>query len=156
MKAQRVLTAFALALSLAGWGCTQTGGGSSIPSLESSSRMEESGDWSAHLPSVYPGLLACLEANPSKPAYVGDVATQDDGTLAVHTVGADGSVFKCSVAANGGDPSANEPDDGAVLKGPYFYPENHVGPVSACTSTDKEPVFTTGKDLVGWLAWPSC
>jgi hypothetical protein len=87
---------------------------------------------------------------------VGDVALQDDGTILVHTVGADGSIYQCRVAASGGSPSANEPDDGAVLKGPYFYPESHIGPISACTATDSEAVFTTGKDLVGWLAWPSC
>jgi hypothetical protein len=157
MRAWMIMTAMVLAASLVGSGCARTGnGGEKIPAIESSHRMEDSGDWSAHLPSVYPGLLACLEAHPSKPAYVGDVALQDDGTILVHTVGADGSIYQCRVAASGGSPSANEPDDGAVLKGPYFYPESHIGPISACTATDSEAVFTTGKDLVGWLSWPTC
>jgi hypothetical protein len=151
------VTALALAASFGSWGCAQSSdSGSKLPAIESSSRMEESGDWSAQLPAVYPGLLACLEAHPAKPAYVGDVALQDGGTIEVHTVGADNSVYKCAVAPSGGAPSANEPDDGALLKGPYFYPESHVGPVSACTAPVSEPVFTTGKNLVGWLAWPSC
>ena len=157
MQARRLLTALALTTSLAGWGCAQTGdSGEKLPSIESSSRMEESGDWSAHLPSVYPGLVACMAAHPSQPAYVGDVTLQDGGTIEVHTVGADGTVYKCTVAESGGAPSANEPDEGALMKGPYFYPASHVGPVSACTANDSETVFTTRKDLVGWLAWPSC
>lgn len=156
-RARIFVTAFALAAALAGWGCAQTSnGGEKLPSIESSSRMEESGDWSAHLPSVYPGLVACMNAHPSQPAYVGDVALQDGGMIEVHTVGSDGAVYKCDVAASGGAPSANEPDDGAVMKGPYFYPAAHVGPVSACTATSSETVFTTDKDLIGWLAWPSC
>lgn len=156
-RARTIATALALSASLGSWGCAQTGdGGSKIPSIESSARMEESGDWSAHLTEVYPGLLACLEAHPAKPAYVGDVTLQDQGMIEVHTVGADNSVYKCAVAAGGGAPSANEPDDAALLKGPYFYPESHVGPISACTAPNSEPVFTTGKALVGWLAWPSC
>jgi hypothetical protein len=157
MRTRTIVTALALTASLAGWGCAQTSqGGEKIPSIESSSRMEDSGDWSAHLPSVYPGLVACLDAHPSKPAYVADVALQDNGMIDVHTVGSDGTVFKCTVAASGGTPSANEPDDGALLKGPYFYPESHVGPISACTGSDSETVFTTEKHLIGWLAWPSC
>ena len=157
MQARTILTAFAFTASLAGWGCAQTGGGGEkLPSIESSSRMEESGDWSAHLPSVYPGLVACMAAHPSQPAYVGDVALQDGGMIEVHTVGSDGTVYKCTVAESGGAPSANEPDDGALMKGPYFYPASHVGPVSACTANDSETVFTTRKELIGWLAWPSC
>jgi len=155
--ARTIVTALALGASLGSWGCAQTSdSGAKYPAIDSSTRMEESSDWSAHLPAVYPGLLACLDAHPAKPAYVGDVAIQDQGTIEVHTVGADNSVYKCTVAAAGGAPSGNEPDDGALLKGPYFYPESHVGPVSACTAPDSEPVFTKGKNLVGWLAWPSC
>ncbi len=157
MQARNILTALALTASLTGWGCAQTGdNGERLPSIESSSRMEESGDWSAHLPSVYPGLVACMAAHPSQPAYVGDVALQDGGTIEVHTVGSDGTVYKCTVAETGGAPSANEPDEGALMKGPYFYPASHVGPVSACTANDSETVFSTHKDLIGWLAWPSC
>lgn len=157
MQVRTILSALALAVPLASWGCAQTGdGGSKLPTIASSSRMEESGDWSAHLPEVYPGLVACLEAHPAKPAYVGDVVLQDEGMIEVHTVGADSSVYKCTVAASGGTPTANEPDDGALLKGPYFYPESHIGPVSACTSPNSEAVLSTSKAFVGWLAWPSC
>jgi len=156
-RARTIVTALALTASLAGWGCAQAdNGGDRLPSIESSSRMEDSGDWSAHLPSVYPGLVACMNAHPSQPAYVGDVAIQDGGMIEVHTVGTDNSIYKCTVTASGGTPTANEPDDGALLKGPYFYPESHVGPISACTGPNSETVFTTDKDLIGWLAWPSC
>jgi hypothetical protein len=118
-------------------------------------RTQAAEDWSRFLPVLYPGLIACLAAHPSPPAYAVSVIPMNRGLMAVHTVGVEGAVYRCTIATTGGAPVTNEPIPIATqLSGPSFTPADLARPAGPCIAS--EPVTDRAGKLLGWVAYTTC
>ena len=146
MKPARIAKAIAAAAMLAG--CAESG---RIPPehIDVTRRTAEADDWSRHLPQVYDGLMACLEAHPSQPAYATNVVPQNRGMILVDVTGADGSRQECNADTLG----SSQPKLAAATeqgrRGPTFTPATMPEPFQRCGSND--PVFHRDGKLLGWV-----
>lgn len=119
-------------------------------------RAQQGEDWSRFLPSLYPGLMACLAAHPAQPARADDVVPQNHGMILVRVTGSDGKSYDCQ-AGSGGDPAPSlvpverRPAEPQPLKGPAFTPANMSEPFADCILP--EPVLARDGRLLGWLSY---
>jgi len=111
---------------------------------------KESQDWGRYLPEMYGGVMACLAANPSQPAYVTDVTQPSQGAILVRQRGADGTINECRSSNTGGTPTVTASAPKAV-RGPAFTPGTMAEPFTNCGSP--QPVLTGVGHLVGWLTY---
>ncbi|WP_374466796.1 hypothetical protein [Ferrovibrio sp.] len=114
-------------------------------------RAQQGEDWSRFLPSLYPGLMACLAAHPAQPARADEVVPQNHGMILVRVTGSDGQGYDCE-AGSGGNPAPRlSPVEGRPLKGPAFTPANMPEPFADCILP--EPVLARDGRLLGWLSY---
>lgn len=111
----------------------------------------ESQDWGRYLPEMYGGVMACLAANPSQPAYVTDVTPQNHGMILVRQRGADGIITECSGGSTGSPAPKVTASAPKQVRGPAFTPGNMAEPFSNCGSP--QPVLTGTGRLIGWLTY---
>ncbi len=117
--------------------------------IEVTRRTAEADDWSRHLPQIYDGLMTCLRAHPSQPAYAANVVPQNQGMLLVEVAGADGSRQECRADAAGSKAPELASATGESQPGPIFTPANMPEPFQRCGSND--PVFHRDGRLLGWV-----
>lgn len=125
-------------------------GDPAVNSFVLTKQSRESQDWGRNLPEMYTGVMACLAANPSQPAYATDVTPQNHGMILVRQRGIDGNISECSTGSTGGAPkiTASAPKP---VRGPAFTPGNMAEPFSNCGTP--QPVLTGTGRLVGWLTY---
>lgn len=147
MKAARSAIVVFAAVWLAG--CAGESGRIPPDQIDITRRTAEAENWSRHLPEIYGGLTACLEAHPSQPAYAADVVLQNRGTVLVDVVGADGSRRECRSDIPGNARPEAAAATGQARRGPAFTPTTMSEPFQRCGSND--PVFHRDGKLLGWV-----
>lgn len=112
-------------------------------------RTAEADDWSRHLPQVYGGLMACLNAHPSQPAHAVEVVLQNRGMVLVDVIGAGGSRQECNADTLGTTQPKLAAATGQSRPSPSFTPASMPEPFQRCGSND--PVFHRDGRLLGWV-----
>lgn len=115
------------------------------------SRAAHAEDWSRFLPTLYPGLSACLATYPAQPAYATEVTPQNRGMLLVRMTGTNGAHYECSVGTGGNPAPQLTPTDAQPPRGPLFTPSAMAEPFLRCGTP--EPVLTRTGKLLGWLTY---
>lgn len=116
----------------------------------------ESQDWGRYLPEMYDGLMACLAAHPSQPAYATDATPQNHGMILVRMRGADGSLQECSTGTGGNPAPKLSATATQRIRGPAFTPASMAEPFMRCGTP--QPVLNDLGRLLGWLTYytPDC
>lgn len=147
MKPARFATAIAAASFLAA--CAGESGRIAPEQIDITRRTAEADNWSRHLPEIYGGLMACLEAHPAQPAYAAEVVLLNPDRILVDAIGAEGSRRECTSDTSGGNPQLAAATR-EIGQGITFTPASMPEPFQRCRSND--PVFHRDGRLLGWVA----